>query len=113
MTFLLGLIFVLLRSRTGVVIQAIRDNEEAAERRLVEVRSRSAHLILAGGLPDWPARCGSPTPYTFQPETISAPVERLHDIHGLVGGLGASKGHPRRDNLLSIETVFARRAFGT
>ena len=94
MALLLGLLFVLLRSRTGAGIQAIRDNEEAASSVGVEV-GRTKRLIfvlaalgagLAGSL--WLANAIS-----FQPKTYFSPQWTAYMIFmALVGGLGAFEG---------------------
>jgi len=94
MAFLLALLFVLLRSRTGAGIQAIRDSEEAAASVGVEV-ARTKRLIfilaavgagLAGAL--WLANA-----ITFQPKTYFSPQWTAYMIFmALVGGLGAFEG---------------------
>ena len=94
MTGLLALVFWLLRSPLGAAIQAIRDNEEAAES--VGVRVLSAKRLvfvlaafgaaLAGAL--WVA-----TALTFQPKAYFSPLWTAYMIFmALVGGLGAFEG---------------------
>ena len=84
MAGLLAIVFSLLRSPLGAAIQAIRDNEEAAESIGVRV-ARAKRLVftlaafgaaLAGAL--WVA-----TALTFQPKAYFSPLmDRLHDLHG-------------------------------
>ncbi len=91
---LLAVVFVLLRSPLGAAIQAIRDNEEAAESVGVRV-VRAKRLIfalsgfgaaLAGAL--WVA-----TAITFQPKTYFSPQWTAYMIFmALVGGLGTFEG---------------------
>ena len=86
--------FFLLRSPLGAAIQAIRDNEEAAESVGVRV-ARAKRLIfvlaafgaaLAGAL--WVA-----TAVTFQPKTYFSPQWTAYMIFmALVGGLGTFEG---------------------
>jgi branched-chain amino acid transport system permease protein len=94
MTLLLALSFVLLRSRTGAAIQAIRDNEEAAASVGVEVaRTKRLIFVLAGigaGLAGalWLANA-----ITFQPKTYFSPQWSAYMIFmALVGGLGTFEG---------------------
>ena len=103
MTGLLAIVFGLLRSPLGAAIQAIRDNEEAAES--VGVRVMSAKRLvfilaafgaaLAGAL--WVA-----TALTFQPKAYFSPLWTAYMIFmALVGGLGTFEGvDPRRRHLL-------------
>ena len=90
----LAIVFRLLRSPLGAAIQAIRDNEEAAE--LVGVRvMRAKRLVftlaafgaaLAGAL--WVA-----TALTFQPKAYFSPLWTAYMIFmALVGGLGTFEG---------------------
>ena len=91
---LLGIVFFVLRSPLGAAIQAIRDNEEAAEAVGVRVL-RAKRLIfvlaafgagLAGAL--WVA-----TAVTFQPKTYFSPQWTAYMIFmALVGGLGTFEG---------------------
>lgn len=91
---LLGIVFFVLRSPLGAAIQAIRDNEQAAEAVGVRV-TRAKRLIfvlaafgaaLAGAL--WVA-----TAVTFQPKTYFSPQWTAYMIFmALVGGLGTFEG---------------------
>lgn len=94
MTALLAILFVLLRSRVGAAIQAIRDNEDAAAS--VGVRVVAAKRILfvlaafgigvAGAL--WLA-----TSVTFQPKTYFSVQWTAYMIFMvLVGGIGRFEG---------------------
>ncbi len=91
---LLALVFWLLRSPLGAAIQAIRDNEEAAESIGVRVASvkRLVFVLaafgaaLAGAL--WVA-----TALTFQPKAYFSPIWTAYMIFmALVGGLGTFEG---------------------
>jgi len=94
MACMLALVFALLRSPLGAAIQAIRDNEEAAESIGVRVE-RAKRLVfmlaafgaaLAGAL--WVA-----TALTFQPKAYFSPLWTAYMIFmALVGGLGAFEG---------------------
>ena len=94
MAGLLGVVFWLLRSPLGAAIQAIRDNEEAAESVGVRV-NRAKRLVfalaafgaaLAGAL--WVA-----TALTFQPKAYFSPLWTAYMIFmALVGGLGTFEG---------------------
>ncbi|THD43407.1 MAG: branched-chain amino acid ABC transporter permease [Bradyrhizobium sp.] len=94
MAGLLAVVFVLLRGPTGAAIQAIRDNEQAAESIGVRV-TRAKRLVfmlsatgaaLAGSL--WVA-----TAVTFQPRTYFSPQWTAYMIFmALVGGLGTFEG---------------------
>jgi len=94
MAGLLAIVFFLLRGPTGAAIQAIRDNEPAAEsigvrvtraKRLVFVLSATG-AALAGSL--WVA-----TAVTFQPRTYFSPQWTAYMIFmALVGGLGTFEG---------------------
>jgi branched-chain amino acid transport system permease protein len=91
---LLAIVFWLLRSPLGAAIQAIRDNEEAAESIGVRV-ARAKRLVftlaafgaaLAGAL--WVA-----TALTFQPKAYFSPLWTAYMIFmALVGGLGTFEG---------------------
>jgi branched-chain amino acid transport system permease protein len=94
MVGLLAIVFRLLRSPLGAAIQAIRDNEEAAES--VGVRVMSAKRLvftlsafgaaMAGAL--WVA-----TALTFQPKAYFSPLWTAYMIFmALVGGLGTFEG---------------------
>ena len=94
MTGLLAIVFRLLRSPLGAAIQAIRDNEEAAESIGVRV-AQAKRLVftlaafgaaLAGAL--WVA-----TALTFQPKAYFSPLWTAYMIFmALVGGLGTFEG---------------------
>lgn len=91
---LLGLLFLLLRSRTGIAIQAIRDNEEAATsigvrvlrtKRIIFVLT-AVGIAMAGAL--WVA-----TTISFQPKTYFSVQWSAYMIFmALVGGLGTFEG---------------------
>jgi branched-chain amino acid transport system permease protein len=94
MALVLGVLFALLRSRTGAAIQAIRDNEEAAAAVGVRVEAikRVVFVLaafgagLAGAL--WLA-----TAITFQPKTYFSVQWTAYMIFMvLVGGLGTFEG---------------------
>ncbi|PZM14765.1 branched-chain amino acid ABC transporter permease [Rhizobium tubonense] len=94
MAGLLGLLFVLLRSRAGAAIQAIRDNEDAATSVGVKVMATKRLLFVlaafgvavAGGL--WLA-----TATTFQPKTYFSIQWTAYMIFMvLVGGIGKFEG---------------------
>jgi branched-chain amino acid transport system permease protein len=94
MILLLGMLFALLRSRTGAAIQAIRDNEEAAASVGVDVlRTRRVLFMLAafgigvaGAL--WLASAVS-----FQPRTYFGVQWTAYMIFMvLVGGIGRFEG---------------------
>jgi branched-chain amino acid transport system permease protein len=109
MTLLVGLVFVLLRSRTGAAIQAIRDNEEAAASVGVRVfaTKRLIFVLAAVGC----AAAGSltlSTLITFQPKTYFGVQWTAYMIFmTLVGGLGTFEG-PLLGALIffTIETIF-------
>jgi len=91
---LLTVVFFLLRGPTGSAIQAIRDNEQAAESIGVRVtRAKRTIFVLAafgGGLAGalWVA-----TAVTFQPKTYFSPQWTAYMIFmALVGGLGTFEG---------------------
>ena len=94
MVVLLGALFVLLRSRIGSAIQAIRDNEEAAASLGVRVVGTKRMLFvlaavgagMAGAL--WLA-----TAITFQPKTFFGVQWTAYMIFMvLVGGIGTFEG---------------------
>lgn len=94
MAALLALLFALLRSRAGAGIQAIRDNEEAADSVGVKVaRTKRVVFVLAGfggGLAGalWLANA-----ITFQPKTYFSPQWTAYMVFmALVGGLGSFEG---------------------
>lgn len=94
MTLIVGLVFVLLRSRTGAAIQAIRDNEEAAASIGVRVQStkRLIFVLAATGC----AFAGSLTLATlisFQPHTYFSVQWTAYMLFmTLVGGIGTFEG---------------------
>lgn len=94
MVGLLGLLFGVLRSRTGVAIQAIRDSEDAAGALGVEVLATKRLIFvftalgvgMAGAL--WLA-----TSVTFQPKTYFSVQWTAYMIFMvLVGGIGTFEG---------------------
>jgi branched-chain amino acid transport system permease protein len=94
MTAILGALFVLLRSRTGAAIQAIRDNEDAASALGVNVTGAKRLLFVlaalgiaaAGAL--WLASATS-----FQPKTYFSVQWTAYMIFMvLVGGIGSFEG---------------------
>lgn len=94
MLALLGMLFMLLRSRVGAAIQAIRDNEEAAASLGVRVVGTKRLLFvlaavgagMAGAL--WLA-----TAVTFQPKTYFSVQWTAYMIFMvLVGGIGTFEG---------------------
>jgi branched-chain amino acid transport system permease protein len=94
MTVVVGLVFFLLRSRTGASIQAIRDSEEAAASVGVRVLAtkRLVFVLAATGC----ATAGSvilSTLLTFQPKTYFGVQWTAYMIFmTLVGGLGTFEG---------------------
>lgn len=94
MVGLLSIVFMLLRSRVGVSIQAIRDNEDAAEsvgvkvfttKRIIFVLA-AAGAAMAGAL--WVASA-----ITFQPKTYFSVEWTAYMIFMvLVGGIGTFEG---------------------
>jgi len=94
MAALLGILFAVLRSRTGAAIQAIRDNEDAAAsvgvhvigtKRLLFVLA-ACGIAVAGGL--WLASAT-----TFQPKTYFSVQWTAYMIFMvLVGGIGKFEG---------------------
>jgi len=94
MAVLIALVFMLLRSRTGAAIQAIRDNEEAADAVGVRVMATKRMIFvlaavgagMAGAL--WLA-----TAISFQPKTYFSVQWTAYMIFMvLVGGLGTFEG---------------------
>jgi branched-chain amino acid transport system permease protein len=94
MSLILGCLFVLLRSRQGAAIQAIRDDEEAAGSVGVRVQATKRLIFvlaafgaaLAGGL-----QLASAT--SFQPHTFFSVQWTAYMIFmALVGGLGTFEG---------------------
>jgi branched-chain amino acid transport system permease protein len=94
MTVLVGIVFFLLRSRTGAAIQAIRDNEEAAASIGVRVfaTKRLIFVLAAVGC----AAAGTLTLSTlisFQPKTyFSVQWSAYMLFMTLVGGIGTFEG---------------------
>ena len=94
MTVVVGCVFLLLRSRTGASIQAIRDSEEAAASVGVRVMAtkRLVFVLAATGC----AAAGSivlSTLLTFQPKTYFSVQWTAYMIFmTLVGGLGTFEG---------------------
>ncbi len=109
MTVVVGLIFFLLRSRTGASIQAIRDDEAAAASVGVRVMAtkRLIFVLAAAGC----AAAGAitlSTLLTFQPKTYFSVQWTAYMIFmTLVGGLGTFEG-PLLGAVLffAIESVF-------
>jgi branched-chain amino acid transport system permease protein len=109
MTALVGLVFVLLRSRVGAAVQAIRDDEEAAASVGVRVlASKRVIFVLAaigcaaaGAL--WLA-----TLISFQPKTYFSVQWTAYMIFmTLVGGLGTFEGPLLGAAIFfAIETIF-------
>lgn len=94
MTVVVGLVFFLLRSRTGASIQAIRDNEEAAASVGVRVMAtkRLIFVLAAAGC----AAAGAltlATLTTFQPKSYFSVQWTAYMVFmTLVGGLGTFEG---------------------
>ncbi|SEE71667.1 amino acid/amide ABC transporter membrane protein 2, HAAT family [Rhizobiales bacterium GAS188] len=109
MTALVGLVFVLLRSRVGASIQAIRDNEEAAASVGVNVLAGKRLIFVLAALGC--AAAGAiwlATLISFQPKTYFSVQWTAYMIFMvLVGGLGTFEG-PLLGALILfvIETVF-------
>ena len=94
MTGLLAIVFRLLRSPLGAAIQAIRDNEEAAESVGVRVVSakRLVFMLAAFGAAMGGALWVA-TALTFQPKAYFSPLWTAYMIFmALVGGLGTFEG---------------------
>jgi branched-chain amino acid transport system permease protein len=94
MTAIVGILFVLLRSRVGSAIQAIRDNEQAAE--ALGVRALTTKRILFVFAALGAALAGAlwlGTSVTFQPKTYFGVQWTAYMIFmALVGGLGTFEG---------------------
>lgn len=94
MVLLLGVVFVLLRSRVGAAIQAIRDNEEAAEAVGVRVMATKRMIFVLAAL--GAAMAGAlwlATAITFQPKTYFSVQWTAYMIFMvLVGGIGTFEG---------------------
>jgi branched-chain amino acid transport system permease protein len=91
---LLGVVFVLLRSRTGASLQAIRDDEEAAASVGVRVLGRKGIIFVLSAV-----GCGAAgtlwlaTSITFQPNSYFDVQWTAYMIFmALVGGLGTFEG---------------------
>ena len=94
MVVLLGALFMLLRSRTGAAIQAIRDDEEAAASVGVRVMGTKRILFVLAAL--GAAMAGAlwlATSITFQPKTYFGVQWTAYMIFMvLVGGIGTFEG---------------------
>jgi branched-chain amino acid transport system permease protein len=94
MVGVLAILFVLLRSRVGVSIQAIRDNEEAASSIGVRVLATKRIIFVVAGF--GAALAGAlwlATSITFQPKTYFSVQWTAYMIFMvLVGGLGTFEG---------------------
>jgi branched-chain amino acid transport system permease protein len=94
MTALLGILFVLLRSRVGAAIQAIRDSEEAAASvgvRVVAIK-RLLFVLAAFGI-GMAGALWLATAITFQPKTYFSVQWTAYMIFMvLVGGIGRFEG---------------------
>ncbi len=94
MTLLLGIVFFLLRSRTGSAIQAIRDDEEAAASIGVRVRETKRLIFVLAAL--GAAMAGAlwvATAITFQPKSYFSVQWTAYMIFMvLVGGIGTFEG---------------------
>lgn len=94
MVLFLGLVFLLLRSRLGASVQAIRDDEDAAASVGVKVLAGKRIIFLLAAL-----GCGAAgaiflaTSITFQPKTYFGVQWSAYMIFmALVGGLGSFEG---------------------
>ena len=115
---LLGLLFVLLRSRTGAALQAIRDDEEAAASLGVRVDADQARCSSC-----WPASAAAPPARSSLANTLFIQPQSIFGVQWtaymifmvLVGGLGTlRRADPRRADLLRwSRPVRRRRAPGT
>lgn len=91
---LLGLVFLLLRRRTGVALQAIRDDEDAAASLGVRVRSIKLLLFVLAGF-----GCGAAGALTLA-NTLFIQPQSIFGVHWsaymifmvLVGGIGTFEG---------------------
>ena len=94
MVGLLAIVFFLLRSPLGAAIQAIRDNEEAAESVGVRVvRAKRFIFVLAAFGAALAGALWVATAITFQPKTYFSPLWTAYMIFmALVGGLGTFEG---------------------
>jgi branched-chain amino acid transport system permease protein len=91
---LLAVVFFVLRSPLGAAIQAIRDNEEAAEAVGVRVvRAKRLIFVLAAFGAAVAGALWVATAITFQPKTYFSPQWTAYMIFmALVGGLGTFEG---------------------
>jgi branched-chain amino acid transport system permease protein len=108
---LLAVVFFLLRGPTGAAIQAIRDNEQAAESIGVRVtRAKRVVFVLAAFGAALAGALWVATAVTFQPKTYFSPQWTAYMIFmALVGGLGTFEGA-----ILGAVVFFAIEAwFGT
>jgi branched-chain amino acid transport system permease protein len=94
MTAIVGILFVLLRSRVGSAIQAIRDNEEAAEALGVRVlRTKRILFVFAAFGAALAGALWLGTSVSFQPKTYFGVQWTAYMIFmALVGGLGTFEG---------------------
>jgi branched-chain amino acid transport system permease protein len=108
MAVLLGVLFALLRSRTGAAIQAIRDDEQAADALGVRVaRTKRVLFVLAAGGAAMAGALWLATAISFQPKTYFSVQWTAYMIFmALVGGLGTFEGA-----ILGAVTFFAIEAF--
>jgi branched-chain amino acid transport system permease protein len=91
---LLGIVFLLLRSRVGVSIQAIRDNEDAAASIGVKVlRTKRIVFVLAAAGAATAGALWVASAITFQPKTYFSVQWTAYMIFMvLVGGIGTFEG---------------------
>jgi branched-chain amino acid transport system permease protein len=94
MTAVIAILFVLLRSRVGSAIQAIRDNEQAAEALGVRVlRTKRIVFVFAAFGAALAGALWLGTSVTFQPKTYFGVQWTAYMIFmALVGGLGTFEG---------------------
>jgi branched-chain amino acid transport system permease protein len=94
MAGLLAVVFFLLRGPLGAAIQAIRDNEQAAESIGVRVtRAKRTVFVLAAFGAALAGALWVATAVTFQPKTYFSPQWTAYMIFmALVGGLGTFEG---------------------
>ncbi|MGH6988609.1 MAG: branched-chain amino acid ABC transporter permease [Stellaceae bacterium] len=94
MVLFLGLVFILLRSRLGASVQAIRDDEEAASSVGVKVMGGKRIIFLLAALGCAAAGVAFlATSITFQPRTYFGVEWSAYMIFmALVGGLGTFEG---------------------
>jgi branched-chain amino acid transport system permease protein len=94
MAGLLAVVFFLLRGPIGAAIQAIRDNEQAAESIGVRVtRAKRTIFVLAAFGAALAGALWVATAVTFQPKTYFSPQWTAYMIFmALVGGLGTFEG---------------------